>query len=136
MAHKVFEAPLSIREEHLDTFGHVNNATYLQILEQARWDLITDNGYGLDYIRSSGKGPVILEISLRFTRELTNRKSFRILSTLESYEGKVAKMKQTIVNEVGEVHCEAHFVFGLFDLAARRLLEPTPEWKHAIGMEE
>jgi acyl-CoA thioester hydrolase len=136
MPHKTFEAPLAIREEHLDTFGHVNNATYLQILEQARWDLITDNGYGIDYVRQSGKGPVILEITLRFQRELTNRKTFRILSALESYDGKIGKMKQSIVNEANEVFCEARFVFGLFDLAARKLIEPTPEWKRAIGMEE
>jgi thioesterase III len=136
MANKVFEAALSIREEHLDTFGHVNNATYLQILEQARWDLITDHGYGLEYVKSSGKGPVILEIALRFLRELTNRRSFLILSTLESYSGKIGKMKQTIVNDARELYCEASFTFGLFDLRARKLIDPTPEWLRALGMQE
>ena len=136
MPHKVFEAPLLIREKHLDTFGHVNNATYLQILEQARWDLITDNGYGISVVQSTGQGPVILEIHMRFLRELTNRKRYRILSELEAYDGKIGKMKQTIVSDSGEVCCEAGFVFGLFDLRARKLIEPTPEWQRAIGMDQ
>ena len=47
MLGRVHDYQLVIREQHLDTFGHVNNAKYLEILEEARWDLITGNGYGL-----------------------------------------------------------------------------------------
>ncbi len=36
-----------ILESHLDTFGHVNNAAYLTLFEESRWDFITKNGYGL-----------------------------------------------------------------------------------------
>lgn len=63
---------MTILEGHLDTFGHVNNASYLEILEEARWDLITRNGYGLDAVRRLGIGPVVLEAHLRFVRELHN----------------------------------------------------------------
>jgi Acyl-ACP thioesterase len=48
----VHEYDLLIRGHHLDTFGHVNNAKYLQILEEARWDVITRNGYSLDEVAS------------------------------------------------------------------------------------
>ena len=64
---------LLIHEQHLDTFGHVNNAAYLQILEEARWDLITRNGYGLDEVHRRRIGPVVLDVELRFRRELRNR---------------------------------------------------------------
>ena len=46
----VHEYELLIHEAHLDTFGHVNNAKYLEVLEEARWDFITRNGYGLDEV--------------------------------------------------------------------------------------
>src|SRR5690606_13293796 len=59
------EYPLLIVESHLDTFGHINHATYLQIFEEARWDLITARGYGLEKIRESRLGPVILEANVR-----------------------------------------------------------------------
>ena len=46
----IFSYPLIIKEMDLDTFGHVNNARYLTLFEDARWDLITKNGYGLKKI--------------------------------------------------------------------------------------
>jgi acyl-CoA thioester hydrolase len=58
------EIDVLIRESHLDTFGHVNNATYLSLFEQARWDLIEAGGYGLRVIRQTGLGPVVLEAKI------------------------------------------------------------------------
>ena len=31
---------IKVRGYHLDLFGHVNNARYLEFLEEARWDLL------------------------------------------------------------------------------------------------
>jgi acyl-CoA thioester hydrolase len=125
-----------IREHHLDTFGHVNNATYMALFEEARWDLITQNGYGLAEVQRTQKGPVILEATLRFQRELKNRCSVRIRTELVSYEGKIGKLRQLMIDEDDRVACEASFTFGLFDLAARKLISPTPEWLSAIGSRE
>jgi thioesterase-3 len=125
---------LQILEQHLDTFGHVNNATYLQILEQARWDLITQNGYGLEEVHRRAVGPTILEIHLRFARELRNRQRVSIHSWLESYSGKVGKLIQQITDQAGSLCCEATFTMGLFDLTTRKLILPTPEWLKALGL--
>jgi acyl-CoA thioester hydrolase len=130
---EVYRYPLKIREGHLDTFGHMNNAVYLQILEEARWEILNANGYGLDHIRKTGLGPTILEINLRFKRELRARQDVVIQSQLKSYEGKIAVFEQLILNEAGETCCEAIFKFGLFDTNTRRLVPPTPDWARAIG---
>jgi acyl-CoA thioester hydrolase len=82
---------LTIHERHLDTFGHVNNATYLDLFEEARWDLITGNGYGFDEIKRRQAGPTILEINLRFVREIRNRQRITVKSWSEAYSGKVSK---------------------------------------------
>ena len=125
---------LLIHERHLDTFGHVNNATYLDLLEEARWDLITKNGFGLDEIQRRRVGPTILEINLRFAREIRNRQRITVKSWLESYSGKIGKFSQQMLNERGEVCCEALFTMGLFDVEARKLIAPTPEWWRALGI--
>lgn len=134
MANRIHEYPLLIVERHLDTFGHVNNATYLELFEEARWDWIQQNGYGLDEIRRRGQGPTILEIHVRFKREVKNRQRILIRSTVDSYEGKIGKMTQRMVDASGNLYCEAKMVFGLFDLTARRLVLPTPEWLAGIGV--
>ncbi|MBL7714247.1 MAG: acyl-CoA thioesterase [Bdellovibrionales bacterium] len=135
MDYPKFQYPLVIREAHLDTFGHVNNATYLQILEEARWELITSRGYGVDKIRESGLGPTILEWQMRFRKELRLREKIVIETQGLAYNKKIGTLKQTILNEKGELCFEATMTFALFDVHARKLVEATPDWLKAIGME-
>jgi len=125
---------LLVLEQHLDSFGHVNNAAYLQILEEARWDLITRNGYGLDEVHRRRIGPVVLGVQMRFRRELRNRQRIRIRSWLESHSGKIGRFCQQILDDDGRMCCEAEFTIGLFDLEARKLIPPTPEWIAALGL--
>lgn len=129
------EKSIIISEAHLDSFGHVNNARYLELLEQARWDLITERGFGIDVIRRTKSGPTILEINIRFFRELGPRDVVVIRTEMLSYERKVGKLRQQMIKADGSVACEAIFTIGLFDVERRKLIEPTPEWAHAIGLD-
>ena len=133
MIYKKFSYPLMIRESHLDTFGHVNNAVYLQILEEARWDFITAGGYGLDTVVRTGVGPTILEFNLKFMKELKLRQKVTIISQGVSYEKKIGKLKQEIFNEKNELCFEALMTYGLFDTRERKLVLPSPEWLCAVG---
>lgn len=130
----IHEYPILIREHHLDTFGHVNNAAYLDILEEARWDLITRNGFGLDAVQRLKVGPTVLEVQLRFVREIRNRQRVTIRTWLESYSGKIGKLAQQIRDEADRVCTDALFTIGLFDLTTRRLVRPTTEWMAALGL--
>jgi YbgC/YbaW family acyl-CoA thioester hydrolase len=130
------EYRLPINEGHLDLFGHVNNAAYLEIFEEARWDWITRNGYGVREIRENGLGPVLLEARLRFHREVTNREPVLIRSRTVEYRGKIGRVEQVMTREDGTTVCSAEFVIGLFDLNARKLVKPTPEWLRAVGVED
>lgn len=125
---------VEILEHHLDTFGHVNNATYLEILEEARWNFITHRGYGLDKVQSTGLGPIILDIHIRFRKELLLRETVTIHTQTKSYKGKIAKIAHEIKDQNGNVCAEAEFTFGLFDTKSRKLVLPTDEWLHAIGV--
>lgn len=124
-----------IRESHLDTYGHVNNATYLTMYEEARWEFVTQRGYGFKKVHESGQGPVILEVNLKFMKELRLREEITITTELVDYPGKVGRLKQQMIKPDGSVASEAIFVFGLFDLNVRKMIDATPEWKKAVGLE-
>ena len=124
---------VKIRESHLDTFGHVNNATYLSLYEEARWELVTLNGYGLKQVREKGQGPVILETTVKFLHEIGLREKIKITMETTEIKGKIMRLKQRMHKEDGQIASEAEFVFGLFDLKTRKLIPPTPEWLKAIG---
>jgi acyl-CoA thioester hydrolase len=123
-----------ISEAHLDSFGHVNNARYFELLEQARWDLITERGFGIEAIRGSRTGPTILAIDIRFLREIGARDVIVIRTEMLSYERKIGKLRQQMLKD-DTVACEAIFTIGLFDVEKRRLIEPTPAWAYAVGLE-
>lgn len=129
----IFEYSLIIRENHLDTFGHVNNAVYLVLFEEARWELVTQRDYGIAKIRETGLGPTLLDVHVSFKKEIRLREKIVIKTQLGSYSGKIADVLQWIENADGVRCCEATFKIGLFDVRARKLVLPTPEWLKALG---
>src|SRR5580658_1430220 len=92
-----------IRESYLDTFGHMNNAAYLVLFEEARWEFITRNGYGLNEVLKNQKGPVILDIAMRFKKGIKLQEKIKINLELVSHERKISKFKQEMIKEDGAV---------------------------------
>ena len=130
---KRFSFSLQIKEHHLDTFGHVNNATYLQLMEEARWELLHDQGLDLKTMHERQEAPVVLECHIKFLQEIGLREAIAIESQVLSYEKKIGTMQQTIRNNKGDVCAQAQFTFGLFDLKHRKLMLPTTQWLELIG---
>jgi thioesterase-3 len=122
-----------VLETHLDTFGHMNNATYLKIFEEARWEMITENGYGLNRIQETGLGPTILELNVKFRRELRLRQDVIIETQVTELRKKLATVQQVMKDSAGTACCVATFTFGLFDVQARKLVQATPAWLKALG---
>ncbi len=133
---EIFNYELLIREHHMDFSGHVNHATYLEILEEARWEFITAKGFGLDAVIETGFGPIILELNIQFLKEIRLRQRINIESQLLSYEKKIAKLRQTIFDDQGMPCTHVHMTFGLFDIKARKLIMPTSAWLDAIGVRD
>jgi len=74
--------PLTVRGYELDSYNHVNNAVYIQYLEQARWEFIRDAGIYED-LTASGLLLVITETTIRYMREA---RLFDQLEVHSSYE--------------------------------------------------
>lgn len=125
-----YEMDIVIQETDLDVFGHVNNAAYLRLFENARWQFITEKGVGLKQIQTSGIGPVLLEVNIKYLKELKARDRVKIVSEFYPFEGKIAKIKQSMMNEKGQSCCVAEFVIAVFDIHARRIIDPPDQWRN------
>ncbi len=130
---KIFTYPVLILEKHLDMLGHMNNATYLTLLEEARWDLVTKNGFGLPTIIATGMGPTILEINIRYLKEIRLRETITIETQLVSFREKIGKITQRM-RRGEEICCTAELTFGMLDLKQRKLVFPPPEWLEAMAL--
>jgi acyl-CoA thioester hydrolase len=133
-SNKIFEYKVQTKESHLDSFGHINNAVYVQLYEEARWDFINKSNMGLDFIQNTQVGPVLLEMQIRFKREIKNREELIIRSqALELKSSRIILLDQKIINSDKKVASEAVFTIGLMDLKLRKLIDADENWLRAIG---
>ncbi|MCB0328264.1 MAG: thioesterase family protein [Bdellovibrionales bacterium] len=121
-----------VRETLLDSFGHVNNARYLELFEEARWDLITAHGYDLGKIQSTRIGPVILGVTLKFKKELLPRTEIVIETQMNDYRGKIGTLSQVMRLPDDTIACEAVFTLAVMDLDKRKIIPPPEEWLNAL----
>ena len=72
-----FTSIIPLRWSDLDAVGHVNNAVYLTLCEQARVEALGQ----LDAIDWSEVGPVVAEATVRYRRPITEAGDVRVTVT-------------------------------------------------------
>lgn len=118
-----------ITHEHLDMMGHVNNATYIQLMENARWSFYEAHHFTRELALQEQYGPIILEANIKYRKELFLGEEIKIVTNCLEYSGVLGTLEQIVYNDAGKRSCCAHFVFGLFDLKNRKLILPRGLWK-------
>ena len=91
---KEFTYKFVVRGYELDSYGHVNNAVYLNYLEQARWDIIEQLGL-LKYFKETGNFLVVVENKIKYIHELNIFNKVYIETSMERH-GFFVKFKQNI----------------------------------------
>jgi len=123
----------TVDEDLLDDYGHVNNARYLDLYEAARWGILNKSGYGPEMVKKSRKGPVILEVNVRFKSELLPGQKIRIETSSRRKNDIIFYFDQVMINEEGKEASKAVFTCALFDLAKRKMIKPDEGWLKAFG---
>ena len=118
----MFTVRVAVRGYELDTQGHLNQAVYLQYAEHARWEHLRAAGLPGDRLLSTGIGPVQLECTLRFKRELRGGDEVDVSCEFLFGEGRVFRLRQELRRTDGILAAEITGVCGLLDLAERKLI--------------
>lgn len=125
-----FRVWITVRGYELDTQGHLNNAVYHQYGEHARWEYVRAAGISVDTLRAAGIGPIILESTIRFRRELRSGDKVAVSCLFLWGEGKTFRAAQEFHTEDNDLIAELTSVCGLIDLQSRRLLaDPGQHWR-------
>ncbi|MCL7365680.1 MULTISPECIES: acyl-CoA thioesterase [Streptomyces] len=120
-----FSVPVTVRGYETDTQGHLNQSVYLNYAEHARWSLLRAAGISQAGLVAGGIGPVALETTIRFRRELLAGDEVSVSCVFEWGEGKTFRIRQVVTKADGTVAAEVEAVGGLMDLTERRLV-PDP----------
>ncbi|MFJ6573296.1 acyl-CoA thioesterase [Streptomyces sp. NPDC091292] len=125
-----FSVQVVVRGYETDTQGHLNQAVYLQYAEHARWSILQEAGIRQSDMVEAGVGPVVLETTIRYLRELRAGDAVGVTCVFDWGQGKSFRITQTITKADGTVAAELTSAGGLLDLKERRLLpDPAARFK-------
>ncbi|EHN75135.1 acyl-CoA thioesterase [Streptomyces coelicoflavus] len=132
-----FSVPVTVRGYETDTQGHLNQSVYLNYAEHARWSLLRAAGISQAGLVASGVGPVALETTIRFRRELLAGDEVAVSCVFEWGGGKTFRIRQVVTKADGTVAAEIDAVGGLMDLTERRLVpDPRQRFKELAAEPE
>jgi len=130
---KSFEYSFVVTEDLLDGYHHVNNARYLDLYENARWHILEQSGLGREMVNKNKVGPVIIEVNVRFSRELLPGEEIKIITSSRRKNELVFYFDQQMINSKGEIASKAVFTTSLFDLEKRKMIKADANWLLAMG---
>lgn len=116
---------LAIRGYHCDSYGHVNNARYLELLEEARWTALESNDL-IKYFASLGLQFFIVNINISFKKAVMVHDNVEIRTSVHEVKRKTVTFLQQMYRGT-ELTTEAFITFVMFDVKTQRAASITPE---------
>lgn len=128
---------MTVRMFEIDAQGHLAGSAYVDYASQALWETLRSAGIDIDAVLASGVGPVILETSIRYRRELRSGDAVAIDCGLSFGDGKTYRVDCSFLRGDGEVAAEVANACGLLDLDKRALIaEPAACWRRFAAQPE
>ena len=128
-----FSVRIRVRGYELDTQGHLNWAEYLHYAEHARWEFLAAAGISQDALIATGFGPVVLDVSVRFRRELRGGDEVDVTCAFVFEGGKTFRILQDFRRPDGRVAASLVSTSGLLDLTERKLTEDPGKHLRALA---
>jgi len=125
----IYCSEIKVRGYHLDFYGHVNNARYLEFLEEARWALFEDR-VNLSRWQEQGIAFVIVNININFRKSAGLGDTLEILSGVSRMSGKSGTIHQEIMLKgYDTVVADADIIFVLTDVLSGKALPLEGEFR-------
>ena len=124
---------IKVRGYHLDLFRHVNNARYLEFLEEARWSFleVTNN---LDILDQHGYAFAVVNININYRRAAYMGEILRITTFMKSIGARRCVMHQVItLKDTDTVIADADVTFVIVDTRIEKAVKLEGELR--TGME-
>lgn len=88
--------PIKIRGYHLDLYKHVNNARYLEFLEEGRWDFL-EQQVDIEAFTGASLGLAVVNININYRRGAYVNESIEVVTSLARIGNKSAVIHQDVV---------------------------------------
>ena len=111
---------IKVRVYHLDLYGHVNHARYLEMMEDARWQFVEDM-MKLEQWETMKIDFVVVNINLDFKHPALLHDVLSIESKIESIGNKSMIVNQVFTNKItGKTIANGNVTLVLWDKESQR----------------
>jgi len=126
------QTQIKVRGFHIDVYQHVNNARYLEFLEEARWEGL-ENTDSFQWMSARNIAFVVVNININYRRPAVLGDLLTISSHLQQLNGKSGVLSQTVTLEPGgDVVADAQITFVCIDLKTQKALALEGELREKL----
>ncbi|QIX94863.1 YbgC/FadM family acyl-CoA thioesterase [Cedecea sp. FDAARGOS_727] len=123
---------IKVRGYHMDVYQHVNNARYLEFLEEARWEWL-EKTTGFQWMTARNIAFIVVNINISYRRPAVLGDLLRIDSKLHQLNGKSGVLSQVVTLEPeGEAVADALLTFVCIDLKTQKALPLEGELREQL----
>ncbi|WP_338561664.1 YbgC/FadM family acyl-CoA thioesterase [Erwinia sp. E_sp_B04_7] len=123
---------IKVRGYHLDVYQHVNNARYLEFLEEARWEWL-EGLKSFSWLQENHLAFVVVNININYRRPAVMGDVLNIQSKLVQLGGKSGVIGQTVtLAPLGEAVADATLTFACIDLRTQKAQPMEGELKRRM----
>jgi thioesterase-3 len=128
---------IKVRGYHLDVYQHVNNARYLEFLEEARWEWL-ENLDAFHWMTQNNIAFIVVNININYRKPAVLGDKLRIDSQMLQLNGKSGVLSQQVLLEPeGTVVADATLTFVCIDLKTQRALPIDGELReHLVALQQ
>lgn len=122
------QTTIKVRGYHLDVYQHVNNARYLEFLEEARWEWL-ERKEAFHWLSDNQMAFVVVNININYRRPAVLGDVLTIDSQLLQLNGKSGVLSQKVLLGEEIVVADATLTFVCIDLATQKALPLEGDFK-------
>lgn len=134
--HGTRRAEITVRGYHLDLYGHVNNARYLEFLEEGRWQWLEGRA-DLGALLARGLGFSVVNINIDYRRPATLGEVLEIVTGLKSLGNRSGVVHQMVrLRGTDTVVAQADVTFVIVSSESGRAVPLSGELRALFEAEE
>ena len=133
MSTSLSRVQLRVRGYHLDGYGHVNNARYLEFMEEGRWDYFDQHPAMIKELHQAGRAFVVVNLNIDYLAAARHGDDLEIITGILDVGERSGLCHHRIVRKDGTVIAQADLTFVLLDMRANKAAAIEGEVRDALA---
>ncbi|MDM7482394.1 MAG: thioesterase family protein [Halomonas sp.] len=111
---------MRVRGYHLDGYGHVNNARYLEFMEEGRWAFFDEHPQLMKQLHQVKRAFVVVNLNIDYRAAALQGDDLTVQTGIIDVNERSALCHHRIVRQDGSVVAQADLTFVLLDMQQNR----------------